>query len=169
MDLGYRVPKQEIRLSKLIEELIGQDFSLLSDDKRVDNLMDEGTRIREKAGHGGAVAMLALAGIDRVRQSEFKGEAERNAYVLHSLKRPEEIETLRNIYGRYFFAISVYAPRESRVDALAARITRSKHLNSLGARSEAERLIEKDETEAGKSLGQNVKDAFPTSVPHTHS
>jgi len=161
VDVGYNVPKQEIRLSKLVEELIEQDFSNQPDDKRVDSLMNEGTRIREAAGHGGAVALLALAGIDKIRRSEFGNLAERNAYVLHSLKHPEEVETLRNIYGRFFFAISAYSPRESRVDALAARITKSKHLNSTGARAEAERLIEKDETEVGKPLGQDVKDAFP--------
>lgn len=161
LEVGYNVPKQEIRLSKLIEELIEKDFSNLPDDKRVDALMNEGTLIREAAGHGGAVALLALAGIDKIRRSEFQNSAERNAYILHSLKHPEEVETLRNIYGRFFFAISVYAPRESRVDALAGRITKSKHLNSTGARAEAERLIEKDEAEAGKSLGQDVKDAFP--------
>lgn len=161
LEVDYNVPKQEIRLSKLIEELVNKDFSSLSDDMRVDALMNEGTRIRDAAGHGGAVALLALAGIDRTRQSEFQNTTERNAYILHSLKHPEEVETLRNIYGRFFFAISVYAPRESRVDALAARITKSKHLNSLGARAAAERLIEKDELEVGKPLGQDVKDAFP--------
>lgn len=160
-DVGYRVPKHEIRLSKLIEEFLGQDFSNLSEDKRVDSLMTEGTRIRECAGHGGAVALLALLGIDRARRTEFDNTPERNAYILHSLKHPEEVETLRNIYGKGFFAISVYSPRESRVDALAARITRSRHLNSVGARAEAEHLIERDEIEEGKSLGQDVKDAFP--------
>ncbi|MBN8476276.1 anti-phage dCTP deaminase [Sulfuritalea sp.] len=161
MEVGYNVPKQEIRLSKLIEELLVVDFSGLPHDERVDNLMNEGTRIREVAGNGGAVALLALAGIDKIRRSEFLDSPERNAYILHSLKHPDEVEALRNIYGRFFFAISVYAPRESRVDSLAAKITKSKHLNSTGARAEAERLIEKDESEAGKSLGQDVKDAFP--------
>lgn len=161
LDLGYNVPKQEIRLSKLVEEFLDKDFSNLSEDKRVANLMTEGTRIRECAGHGGAVALLALAGIDRARRSEFQNVPERNAYILHSLKHPEEVETLRNIYGRGFFAISVYSPREARVDALAARITKSRHLNSRGARAEAELLIERDESEEGTQLGQDVKDAFP--------
>ena len=108
LEVGYKVSKQEIRLSKLIEELTHNDFSALPEDERVDKLMNEGTRIREAAGHGGAVALLALAGIDKVRRSEFQNFAERNAYILHSLKHPEEVETFRNIYGRFFFAISAY-------------------------------------------------------------
>lgn len=159
--VGYKVPRNEIRLSKWIEEFVGKDFSKLPEDERVEKLMDEGTLIREKAKHGGAVALLALLGIERARREEFGGADTGNAYILHSLKRPEEVETLRNIYGQGFFAISVYSPRESRVDALAARITRSRHLNSQGARANAEHLIEKDELEEGKTLGQDVKDAFP--------
>ncbi|WP_310452726.1 anti-phage dCTP deaminase [Sulfuritalea sp.] len=161
IDVGYHVPKSEIKLSKLIEEFLGRDFSNLPDDERVDNLMSEGTRIRECAGHGGAIALLALLGIDRARRTEFENIPEKNAYILHSLKHPEEVETLRNIYGKGFFAISAYSPRESRVDALAARITKSKHLNSTGARAKAEYLIERDEAEVGTTLGQDVKDAFP--------
>lgn len=160
-NVGYRVPKHEIKLSKLIEEIFRKDFSSHPEDKRVEALMDSGTQIRESVGNGGAVALLALLGIDRARQDEFSGETKRNAYILHSLKHPEEIRTLRSIYGRGFFAISVYSPREARVDALAARITKSKHLASLGARAQAEHLIEKDELEEGKPLGQDVKDAFP--------
>jgi deoxycytidylate deaminase len=160
-DVGYRVPKDEIRLSKLIQEVFREDFNNLSEDKRVEALMDRGTTIREKTGYGGAIALLALLGIDRARKVEFGDTHEKNAYILHSLKRPEEVETLRSIYGRGFFAISVYSPREARVDALAARITRTKHLDSRGARAAAEHLIEKDELEEGKSLGQDVKDAFP--------
>ena len=35
LDLGYNVPKQVIRLSKLVEEFLEKDFSNLSEDKRV--------------------------------------------------------------------------------------------------------------------------------------
>jgi deoxycytidylate deaminase len=162
IDLGYRVPKHEIRLSKLIEEFLEESSGHLPEDERISALMEQGTRIREAAGHGGAVALLALAGIGRVRDTEFEGKSERNAYILHSLKHPEEVSTLRSVYGKGFFAISVYSPREARVDALAARITKSRHLDSRGARAKAEQLIEKDELEEGRSLGQDVKDAFPT-------
>lgn len=160
-DVGYRVPKREIRLSDLIQEIQGKNYDNLPDGERVSELMTAGTHIRDCAGHGGAIALLAILGIDRARRSEFDNAPEKNAYILHSLKRPEEIETLRAVYGRGFLAISVYAPREARVDALAARITKSKHLDSRGARAEAERLIERDELEVGKPLGQDVKDAFP--------
>lgn len=160
-DLNYNVPNHEIRLSKFIEEVFNDDYNKLSENDRINRLMDRGTEIRERTGNGGAVALLALLGIDRARKLEFDGKTERNAYILHSLKHPEEITTLRNIYGRRFFAISVYSPRDVRVDALADRITKSKHLDSVGARSEAERLIEKDESEVNKPLGQDVKDAFP--------
>lgn len=158
--VGYRVPKREIRLSSIIQEFLNVDYSKDPEEKRLESLMAAGTNIREKSKNGAAVALLSLLGIDRARNEEFGDSDEGNAYILHSLKHPEEIEVLRNIYGSGFYAIAVYAPRESRVTRLAAKIAKSYHHKQEKSRSHAEFLIERDEKE-GKKLGQNVKDAFP--------
>ena len=84
-----------------------------------------------------------------------------NAFILRSLKHPAEVETLRNVYGQGFFVISVYAPREVRVGALADRISRSRFGKGLHARASAETMVERDELEENTALGQDVKDAFP--------
>lgn len=150
-----------IRLSKQIELFFRSDHSKESEDERITKLMDEGTRLREEGERGDAVALLGIAEIKRVRDEELHGKAERNAYILRSLKHPHEVETLRNVYGKGFFLISVYSPRDMRVTALAERISRSQFGNGSKARSKAEDMVERDEIEEDKSLGQDVKDAFP--------
>lgn len=157
--LGYKA--EPIRLSKQIESFFGTDHSEKSEDQRIDELMDEGTRLRTESGRGDAVALLGIAEIMRRREEINKVRQGKNAFILRSLKHPHEIETLRNVYGKGFFLISVYSPRDVRVTALADRISKSQFGNIQKARSKAEDLVEKDELEENFSLGQDVKDAFP--------
>ncbi|HZG20431.1 MAG TPA: anti-phage dCTP deaminase [Herbaspirillum sp.] len=150
-----------IRLSKLIENFLGSDHSKESEEKRITNLMDEGTRLREQSGRGDAVALLSIAEIRRTREEDLDKKFERHAYILRSLKHPDEVEALRNVYGKGFYLISVYSPREVRVNALAERISKSKFGRGASARSHSENIVERDEQEESTSLGQDVKDAFP--------
>lgn len=158
--VGY--DSEEIRLSKLIESFLRVDYSDQHEDVRIEKLMADGTRIRESSKRGDAIALLGITEIRSLRKKRQQQKGlNGTAYILRSLKHPHEIETLKNIYGGGYFTISAYSPREARVDALSERIAKSKHLPSNGGRSDAEKLIEKDESEVGKNLGQDVKDAFP--------
>lgn len=157
--LGYSA--NVIRLSQRIEAFFGIEHSNLPEDQRIAALMTKGTELRVKSGFGDAVALLGVAEIRRVRQEERGGCGESNAYILRSLKHPKEVETLRNVYGKGFFVISVYSPREMRVAALAERISRSNFGKGANARSQSEAIVERDEQEETTSLGQDVKDAFP--------
>jgi deoxycytidylate deaminase len=150
-----------IRLSARLGEFFGKDLSHKPEDERIGGLMDAGTRLREESGRGDAVALLGIAEIRRTRAEELGGSTEGNAYILRSLKHPHEVQTLRSVYGRGFFLISAYTPREARVSAMAERITRSQHGNPNHARAKAESIVERDEQEENKDLGQDVKDAFP--------
>ena len=152
---------RSIQLSKQIEVFFGEDYSKKTEDKRILQLMKKGTELRVKSGQGDAVALLGIAEIKRVRREELRERFEKNAFILRSLKHPKEVETLRNVYGKGFFVISVYSPREVRVTALADRITRSNFGKSKNARANAEALIEHDEEDENTSLGQDVRDAFP--------
>lgn len=150
-----------IRLSEKIEEFFGQSHSDMPEHERIGKLMDLGTKLREESERGDAVALLGVAEIARIRRWELKGRTDSNAYILRSLKHPHEIQTLRSIYGKGFFQISVYSPRDARVSAMAERVTRSTHGHTAYAREKAEHIVERDEQEENKDLGQDVKDAFP--------
>lgn len=150
-----------VRLSAQIEKFFGVDYSDLAEDERIEKLMDAGTRLREDSQRGEAAALLAIAEIRRIRQQDLNGSTEGNAFVLRSLKHPDEVETLRTVYGKGFVLISAYAPRDARVSAMTEKVTRSQHGNPNHSREKAERIVERDEQEENKDLGQDVKDAFP--------
>lgn len=155
---GYRpIP---IRLSDQIKEVFDLDLSARPEHERIELLMNGGTMLREKSDCGDAIALLGIAEIYSRRDEEKLG-FDRNAFILRSLKHPAEVNRLRAVYGHGFFLISAYSPRGDRVDTLADRFSHSRLGEQTLSRSHAERLIEKDETEAGKKLGQDVKDAFP--------
>jgi hypothetical protein len=162
--LALKYTATSIQLSKRIEAFFNSDYSNKPEDVRISKLMDEGTRLRMKSGRGDAVALLAVAEIQRIREEELGGKLANHAYILRSLKHPSEVEMLRNVYGKGFLVISVYAPREMRVAALAVRISRSHFGIGKAARAKAEEMVERDEQEESTSLGQDVKDAFPLAV-----
>jgi cytidine deaminase len=128
--------------------------------------MEAGSELREVTQRGDVLALLSVAKIRKLREfhlgdANLPGPDSRTAYILRSLKHPDEVKTLRGIYGRAFSLISAYEPRASRENNLTARIASSVHSADLGDfRHEAAELIQIDEREA-RSLGQNVRDAFP--------
>ncbi|GAA4343015.1 anti-phage dCTP deaminase [Variovorax defluvii] len=150
-----------IRLSDSIQEVFGIDCKTYPEHERIELLMNAGTMLREKSRCGDAVAWLGVEQIALHRKHSLGSKVKENAYILRSLKHPAEVERLRAIYGRGFILVSAYAPREFRVNTLAERFSRSRLGDESQSRAHAERLIEKDETEFGKKLGQDVKDAFP--------
>jgi cytidine deaminase len=85
------------------------------------------------------------------------------AYILNQFKRPEEIETLRNIYGDAFIQISAYCSKQKRLDTLVSKIS-ADHLHEKHEdeyRGDAYKLILRDESEEDLNYGQRVRDAFP--------
>ncbi len=155
--LRYKV--KEVNLSGLITSFLTKNTSTQNEKDRLTNLMRYGTEIREKTSRGDAIALLGISEIQRLRNLESEDDIG-VAYIIKSLKHSEEINTLRKVYGQGFYSVSVYSPRGSRINELASRIEKSKS-SKHGSRSEAEALVERDESEKGHPLGQNVKDAFP--------
>jgi cytidine deaminase len=112
---------------------------------------------------------MAVLAVQQIRARRFKltgnhdTPATRRAYIVHSLKRPEEAETLRRIYGPGFVLIAAYSPREQRTKRLEQSIAESQHVappTSEQTRA-AEDLVQIDERERARPLGQNVRDTFP--------
>lgn len=157
------------------------DFITTDDDRkepdkyhRILKKMHAGTTVRNFYQRADAVVLKGLSGIRAARrrlnskQSFQKEEdpaeipVDGTAYVLNSLKRPEEVDTLRRIYGKSFFLIGAYSPRETRVVTLARGIADSRNKqNSEQFRCQAEELIEKDRADHGDPLGQAVQKTFP--------
>ncbi len=152
-----------IRLSDLMRELRPpwSDFPERNHPEYYEKAMDAGNNLRAKLEDGGVLAKLAIASIRRRRDKAVSEEGLKVAYILNSLKRPEEIDCLREIYGPSVFIISAYSPRSARVDKLASRLAERQHENqSTAYRGQAEELITRDENEKSP-LGQGVRKAYP--------
>lgn len=132
--------------------------------------MDLGNWARKKWGRGDALARVALMAIRNTRQAitgDSTTPAERHAYILHQLKHPDEVQTLRGVYGKRLIVVGGFAAPIYRQDAIAKKIARSRH-SVVNARDKADALLllDRDEFEVTVDstigrLGQNVRDTFP--------
>ena len=117
-ELDYRV--HEIHLSEAMDRL-DWDEPLIAEpvDEHIWSYMSAGDKLcsPECWDRADAFGLLAAHGIALKRQ-EISGDidvpADREAYVLRSLKRPEEVELLRNVYGSRFVLIAAYSPASRR-------------------------------------------------------
>lgn len=159
----------EIRLSSLLKECEKYPHLEAMDTEpehiRIKAFMDAGDDFRGTSGRGDAVSLLAMGKIREVRQ-EMTGDATKpipgQAYIFNSLKHPDEVDTLRHVYGSAFFAISVYETREKRLVSLCEKIAKSSNkYDPTQFESDAEDLIDRDQKDASDDLGQDVRDTFP--------
>lgn len=169
----YDYKVRTVKLSSLIEavpNLLSVSDEDIDEASRIDRLMDAGNDLRRDSKHGDALAILAISEIVQIRGELNKNDKkpadsprEKTAYILDSLKHPEEISTLRATYGQGFILISAHSSRENRVSNLARRISKSRHQPQgvSSARSSAEKLINRDEKEEHVKYGQNVQSCFP--------
>lgn len=160
--LGYKIEK--IKLSDLMRDLDGRWGALpdKADPTYYDKAMTAGNNLRRKLKKGDALAGLAIARIRDIRDRSGKEIDDKGiAFILSSLKRPEEVELLRRVYGATFLAISAYTPRKERVDRLSKQLASRQYRNQSNAsRSDAERLILRDESEPTQ-YGQDVRKTYP--------
>ncbi len=112
--------------------------------------MNVGNEVRSSLRRGDALALLALNKIAQSRSDPRIPES-RTAYILRSLKHPDEVRTLRQVYGDGFFLLAIDASRSIRRKYLTER------MNILA--EEADQLINRDEAE-GEEFGQQTRDAF---------
>ncbi len=161
ISVGYAVVP--IKVSDLMRELNPpwSTFPGRDDPEYYDRAMDAGNKLRETLGDAGVLAKLAIASIRGRGDKAGKDERRKVAYIFNSLKRPEEIDCLRGIYGPSVFIVSAYSTRASRVDRLATLLAERQHDNKSSAyRGRAEVLITRDENESSP-YGQGVRKAYP--------
>jgi deoxycytidylate deaminase len=165
--LSVRYDHKVIRLSDLLHELDLPNVDVLRDAPteydRIDKHMDAGNMLRKLAQSGSALTVAALSAVKQARQAGAGGAVkpiQRLAYIFRSLKHPDEVRKLREIYGANFYAIAAYAPRQERLQALASRLAHSCHARPAEFLEKAQHLMWRDESE-GVEFGQNVRETFP--------
>jgi deoxycytidylate deaminase len=87
--------------------------------------------------------------------------AEKHCFIITSLKRAEEWETLRRLFGQRALLVSVYESKDQRVENLCRKIASSKNSSDPDAHKEvAEALIDTDQKEPSNEFGQRLADVF---------
>jgi len=144
---AFRYTTKHIKVSSIIGELYEPEEFRGDEYQRITFHMDKGNKLR--ANFTGTLGLAASAKI-----SEIRGSSEpkpRTAYVINSLKHPDEIQILRKIYSHGFYAISVFSGEERRLEFLEE----TKHIS----KEQAKELVNRDADEAIKH-GQHTTDTF---------
>lgn len=121
---------------------------------RITHLMDAGNKAREETEDNSVLALGAASVISGNRSTNENEQPlcrPKHAYIINSLKHPDEVKVLRHIYGDGFFLIGVHADPERRKEYL----TGEKKMTG----KQAEELIKRDEAE-DKPFGQRTRDTF---------
>jgi deoxycytidylate deaminase len=157
---------EEISVTALVRQLAPRSFRFVEspEEERIASTMDASNALRRLVANPAAVASAAIGEI-RGRRKRAGGTPSRRAYIVRSLKRPEEVHLLRRVYGPGFFLIGVNVPRPARVESLARHIAASHNETPASPkfahhRSAAEALAKRDEDEACDEYGQRLRDVF---------
>lgn len=161
--IGYQVV--EVRLSKLIHPFLRKSFHPSSEYDRIDQLMTAGTLLRKQTSQADIVARLGIAEIrqnrGKISGNELTPPTSGVAYIVRSFKRPEEVDLFRTVYGKAFNLISVFSPRQKRIDHLRQKFEAENGIDQTEtAEQKAIRLINRDFREDAK-LGQKVSKTYP--------
>jgi len=123
-EYNYRVV--EIKATDAIIEI--DQFSTLdlgSIEKRYKNLIKACDTLREKTQANDIMAKLAVSRIthERSRLDSSGSRLHRVAYIINQLKRKEESELLRSLYGEHYVQIACHAKRSIREKRLSTLIS----------------------------------------------
>jgi deoxycytidylate deaminase len=127
--------------------------------------MSQANALRKQNNDPAVLARIAIDGI-QIRRERDTGDSHKvrskHGYIVRQLKRPEEVALLRKVYGRQFVLASAYAPEALRKEKLCERLRRelSTTVPASDIAHRAQQLIERDASEDGEALGQQLRDTF---------
>ena len=152
----YSYQSEIIHVSKdLISTLSNNNF-VPPDDyfKRTMDLMDMGNNLRRASQRNDILALGVAAKINQLRTIPDGAKIEkphRKAYIINSLKHPDEVIKLREIYSAGFFLIGIYSDEQQRLTYLK----KDKEVDE----KEAFELIHRDADE-NVEYGQQTRDTY---------
>jgi len=147
----FRYEVNFIHLSHVAKEFQGVATGPFTEQNRLDVAMNTGNALRKTSERGDLFALLAINEINKKRTEDNPEPLARHTHIIRSLKHPDEVETLRQVYGPGFILIGISSSIENRIRYL-------KDEKGVPA-DEIDRLIERDDKESN-SLGQSTRDVF---------
>ncbi len=152
---AFKYEVEEIRVSNdIIPQLVAIPASFDDEYERIDAFMTAGDKARNAVGDNSVLALGVAARIASKRKQADKNNVPyraRCAYIVNSMKHPEEVARLREIYPEGFYLFGVFSDELRRRWHLIERVRMSDE--------QANRLMSRDEHEQVPH-GQRTRDAF---------
>jgi cytidine deaminase len=166
----YGYTSHPLRLSDYLAEQADADFRNQPFDEALWDAMTVGDDLRQTWERSDALALHAISdivatryevhGIDPEKSDALPPNLDRHAFILRSLKNPDELETLRAVYGPRLVVIAAYSPRDKRLEHLAEQIEDSRNKKDRSSWThQPQVLVDRDEREEEKR-GQDVSGTF---------
>ena len=158
-----------IHLTNLINESFPNWSSNISADSDSEQKIAAVNQLRKDSGRMDVMAGLAILHIRNLRAhinrncgvsdvDLFRVPAQRHAFIVRQLKRAEEVELLRDVYGKKFIQISVSL--DSRVQYNAVAQNQPLTLEPSERDAKVRSLIETDASELSDHFGQRQSEAY---------
>lgn len=169
----YSYETEYFKVTKLMTAAKPKDAALVDSplEERYDSYIKYANKLREVFGLNYTLAMLCCLAVRNFRRQANRASSndpetpiQKQAYVFDQFKRKEELDLLRQVYGRLFVVVSVYSDQNTRREYLVNRIA-SDHSDARFAETHkqaASTLMQRDQAEQGVPFGQGLEDAFPT-------
>lgn len=158
LDEVARIISDRLRVFRYGSELIRVSTDIIaplvpmpeagSEYQRILEFMMAGNELRKRSADNAVLALGVALKINQFRNAQAPG---RRAFVIKSLKHPEEVQQLRSIYSDGFFLLGVHADQARR----SGYLIKEKAMNH----DQASLLIEKDADESDP-YGQHTRDTF---------
>ncbi len=147
--IGYTVTKIRLTTDIIPKVVTLRHFKKANEFARVNNLMDAGNEARVASGDNAILARGVAKHIAMARTK--RGVSSRRAYLVHSLKHPDEVTHLRQVYPRGFYLIGVHDDPNRKLEYVVTE----KDMSEV----EAEALMGRDLRE-NVPHGQRIADTF---------
>ena len=168
----YEYASDVFRLSDYLAERTGHGYDDKPFDEKLWAAMTEGDKLRRSWARDDALALQAVSDIVATRSEradhtvetcpgeEEAANLERRAFILRSLKTPDELETLRAVYGPRLVVVGAYSPKEKRLSHLAQVIEDSRNESDQREWAHSPKdLVDRDERDEAAG-GQDVSGTF---------
>jgi cytidine deaminase len=138
------------------------DFLALAGVHEVREYRKENFGHYEEEEENGANSKIFDEKVETINKSRIPKVGEYVCYIFNQLKRPEEVEILRWIYGSSFYLVGGYSSLASRQKNLATRIESSSDFDRSDCLTKALELIDFDYSEVSPDdFGQSIQKTFP--------
>ncbi len=149
----YSYSSRIVRISDLIPRFTEAALPVGPETERISARMTAGNSVCRAKKRKDFWALAAIADINAARHRVTSGSEPqpRNAHIILSLKRPQEVATLRKVYGDGFYLIGIFATERERLEYL---------IEKNAPKDKAIELIKRDAEESTDEYGQYTRETF---------